>query len=185
VQTSEFKRVAQRVVALSCALAEAFVMKGYRVITGGTDNHIVVVDVFQRGITGVNAEKALEACGLVVNKNRIPYDKNPPTVTSGIRLGTNGLAIRQMEGADMRECVELIDQVLAAVQQVNEREHRLDEALRARIEARVRARSARAVRSAPTPRPRRSPRGPRSSRPCPACPATGWRSCARPWPRRA
>ncbi|HEX6884920.1 MAG TPA: serine hydroxymethyltransferase [Planctomycetota bacterium] len=138
VQTPEFQRIARKVLELSRALAQAFAERGHRVITGGTDNHIVVVDVFRRGITGVNAEKALEACGIVVNKNRIPYDQNPPTITSGIRLGTNGLAIRQMEPADMRECVELIDTVLGAVQQVSEREYRLDTGLRLRIEERVR-----------------------------------------------
>jgi glycine hydroxymethyltransferase len=138
VQTPEFQRIARRVLELSRALAQAFAERGHRVITGGTDNHIVVVDVFRRGITGVNAEKALEACGIVVNKNRIPYDQNPPTITSGIRLGTNGLAIRQMEPADMKECVELIDTVLGAVQQVSEREYRLDATLRLRIEERVR-----------------------------------------------
>src|SRR5262245_14639310 len=143
VQTSEFRRVAASVVELARALAQAFVDKGYRVITGGTDNHIVVVDVLRRGITGVNAEKALEACGIVVNKNRIPYDQKPPTVTSGIRLGTNGLAIRQMEPGDMRECVELIDQVLSGVEQKGEREHRLDPALQSRVEARVREMCAR------------------------------------------
>jgi glycine hydroxymethyltransferase len=137
VASAEFRTVAKRITELSRALAEAFVARGHRVITGGTDNHIVVVDVFRRGITGVNAEKALESCGIVVNKNRIPYDVNPPTVTSGIRLGTNGLAIRRMEPADMVECVELIDQVLGAVQQVSEREYRLDERVRARVEARV------------------------------------------------
>jgi glycine hydroxymethyltransferase len=152
VQSSEFQRVAQRVVVLASALAEAFVLKGYRVITGGTDNHIVVVDVLRRGITGVNAEKALEACGIVVNKNRIPYDQKPPTVTSGIRLGTNGLAIRQMEASDMRECVELIDQVLSGVEQRSEREHRLDPALQSRVEARVREICARRpIRSYPAP----------------------------------
>ena len=134
----EFRRTAKKILELSQALAQAFVAKGYRVITGGTDNHIVVVDVFQKGITGVNAEKALENCGLVVNKNRIPYDTNPPTVTSGIRLGTNGLAIRNMEAGDMRECVELVDEVLRNVHQKSEREYRLDPKLQARIEARVR-----------------------------------------------
>jgi glycine hydroxymethyltransferase len=152
VSSPEFQDVAMRIVALSNALAAAFVKKGYRVITGGTDNHIVVVDVFQRGITGVNAEKALEACGIVVNKNRIPYDQNPPTVTSGIRLGTNGLAIRAMDAGDMRECVELIDQALTAVQQKNEREYHLDPDLQARIEARVRAICARRpIRTYPAP----------------------------------
>jgi glycine hydroxymethyltransferase len=137
VQTTEFQRVARRVLELSRALAEAFLSHGQRVITGGTDNHIVVVDVFRRGITGVNAEKALEECGIVVNKNRIPYDVNPPTITSGIRLGTNGLAIRQMEAGDMKECVALIEQVLSGVQQKSEREYRLDAKLRARVAGRV------------------------------------------------
>ena len=139
VASMEFRRVAARILELSHALADAFVAKGYRVITGGTDNHIVVVDVLRRGITGANAEKALEDCGIVVNKNRIPYDVNPPTVTSGIRLGTNGLAIRRMDASDMVECVELIDQVLGAVRQKSEREYELDSKLRARVEARVRA----------------------------------------------
>jgi glycine hydroxymethyltransferase len=138
VASPEFRRTAQRILDLSRALAEAFVRKGYRVIAGGTDNHIVVVDVFQRGITGVNAEKALEDCGIVVNKNRIPYDRNPPTVTSGIRLGTNGLAVRQMEPGEMRECVELVDQVLTALEPVSEREHRLDARVRERVEGAVR-----------------------------------------------
>lgn len=137
VRGAEFQGIARRVLELSRALAESFVQHGYRVITGGTDNHIVVVDVFRHGITGVNAEKALEECGIVVNKNRIPYDTNPPTVTSGIRLGTNGLAIRQMEPSDMRECVELIDQVLKGVRQTNEREYRLDPELKARVEGRI------------------------------------------------
>jgi glycine hydroxymethyltransferase len=138
VTSAEFRAVAKRIVELSRALAAAFVARGNRVITGGTDNHIVVVDVFRRGITGVVAEKALEDCGIVVNKNRIPYDKNPPTVTSGIRLGTNGLAIRRMEPSDMTHCVELIEQVLTGVQQVNEREYRLPTELRARVESEVR-----------------------------------------------
>ncbi len=148
----EFQRVARRILALSRALAEAFVARGYRVITGGTDNHIVVVDVFQRGITGVNAEKALEACGIVVNKNRIPHDENPPTIASGIRLGTNGLAIRTMEPADMDECVALIDEVLCALEPVSEKEYRLDEHVRARVEARVRSLCARRpISTYPTP----------------------------------
>jgi glycine hydroxymethyltransferase len=153
VASPEFRRVAERIVELSTALARAFLRQGYRVITGGTDNHIVVVDVFQKGITGVNAEKALEDCGIVVNKNRIPYDTNPPTVTSGIRLGTNGLAIRQMEAADMDACVELVHRVLTGVRQLGEREYRLDADLRARVEAEVRALCARRpIRTYPAPR---------------------------------
>ena len=139
VGSDEFKGVAQRVLDLARGLADAFAKKGYRVVFGGTDNHIVVVDVREKGITGVNAEKALEDCGIVVNKNRIPYDEKPPTITSGIRLGTNGLAIRNMEPADMVECVDLIHEVLSQVEQVSDKEYKLDPALQASVEERVRA----------------------------------------------
>ena len=138
VASPEFERIAARIVELGQALAEAFLSRNYRVITGGTDNHIVVVDVFARGVTGVNAEKALEDCGLIVNKNRIPYDQNPPSITSGIRLGTNSLVIRGMEASDMDACVELVDEVLHSVVNVSEREYRLDQEVRNRIETRVR-----------------------------------------------
>ncbi len=139
VQGAEFKEVAQRIVSLSKALAQAFMDKGYRVITGGTDNHIVVVDVLAAGITGVNAEKALEDCGIVVNKNRIPYDVKPPAVTSGIRLGTNGLAIRKMQPSDMIECVDLIHEVLRSLQQTTDTSYRLDPELRASVTRSIRA----------------------------------------------
>lgn len=132
-----FRAVAQRVLDLSRALARAFLDKGYRVITGGTDTHIVVVDVLARGITGVNAEKALEDCGIVVNKNRIPHDAKPPSVTSGIRLGTNGLAVRRMTPEDMRECVELIHRVLTHVRSVSEREHELPARVRQEVQQAV------------------------------------------------
>jgi glycine hydroxymethyltransferase len=138
VMSPEFKSVAQRVLDLSQALAQAFMDRGYRVITGGSDNHIVVVDVMEKGITGVNAEKALEDCGLIVNKNRIPYDQKPPSTTSGIRLGTNGLAIRRMEPSDMVECVELIHEILTSIEQVSDKEYRLPNSLQSRIEERVR-----------------------------------------------
>ncbi|MEM7203275.1 MAG: serine hydroxymethyltransferase [Planctomycetota bacterium] len=137
VGSPQFKDVAQRVVDLSRALAGAFMKKGYRVITGGTDNHIVVVDVLQKGITGVNAEKALEDCGLVVNKNRIPYDQKPPHVTSGIRLGTNGLAIRNMEPQDMVECVDIIHDVLQGTQQVADKEYVVDPGVKQKAEAQI------------------------------------------------
>ena len=128
VASPEFKGVAHRVVELARALAAAFTNLGYRVITGGTDNHIVVVDVLAKGITGVNAEKALEDCGIVVNKNRIPGDQKPPSVTSGIRLGTNGLAIRKMEPADMKECAEIAHQVLGNARSLGDREYSIDPA---------------------------------------------------------
>lgn len=123
--SDEFKAIAKTIVELAQALADAFTEKGYRVITGGTDNHIVVVDVMAKGITGVVAEKALEDCGIVVNKNRIPYDVKPPSITSGIRLGTNGLPIRRMTPDDMRECVDLVHEILTTVEATGDREYTL------------------------------------------------------------
>ena len=152
VGSPAFREVAQRVIDLAAALADAFTKKGYRVVFGGTDNHIVVVDVLEKDITGVNAEKALEACGIVVNKNRIPYDQKPPSITSGIRLGTNGLAIREMEPADMVECVDLVDEILCSLRQVSDREYELDETVRGSIEERVRAIARRRpIRTYPAP----------------------------------
>ncbi len=152
VMSPAFKQMAQRIVDLADALANAFVAKGYRVITGGTENHIVVVDVLQRGLTGVNAEKALEACGIVVNKNRIPYDQKPPSVTSGIRLGTNALAARGMERADMVECVDLVDELLSGVKQLDDRTYDLPEELLMSVTARVRAIARRCpIRNYPVP----------------------------------
>ena len=137
VASPEFKEVGKRIVALSSALAQAFVDKGYRVITGGSDNHIVVVDTRQKGITGVNAEKSLEDCGIVVNKNRIPFDEKPPAITSGIRLGTNGLAIREMEPSDMVECVDIIHDILSTLIQKGDREYEIPAETRARAEAAI------------------------------------------------
>jgi glycine hydroxymethyltransferase len=126
VGSPAFKEVAERIVTLAKALAAALMARGYNVITGGTDNHIVVVEVLSKGITGVVAEKALEDQGIVVNKNRIPGDRKPPSITSGIRLGTNGLAIRRMEAADMDECVVLIDRVLKATRPLDDRRYEVD-----------------------------------------------------------
>ncbi len=139
VASPEFKAVAQKIVDLSRALAKAFMDKGYRVITGGTDNHIVVVDVFSKGITGVNAEKALEDCGIVVNKNRIPGDQKPPSTTSGIRLGTNGLAIRDMRPEDMTECVDLIHRVLTTLVQKGDKEYALEPDVQRSVQSAVEA----------------------------------------------
>jgi len=139
VGSPEFKEVARKIVELSRALAQAFMDRGYRVITNGTDNHIVVVDVLDKGITGVNAEKALEDSGIVVNKNRIPYDQKPPSITSGIRLGTNGLAIRKMTADDMRECVGLIDNLLKHTENLADREYRVAPEVRESTEEGVRA----------------------------------------------
>ncbi len=98
----EFKIYAKQIVANAKALAETLQAEGLRVVSGGTDNHLMLVDVFEKGILGSEAETALGAAGITVNKNAIPYDVNPPLKPSGIRIGTPALTTRGMKEAEMR-----------------------------------------------------------------------------------
>lgn len=123
-----FKELAQRIVDNARALAECFLNKDYRVITGGTDNHLVVLDVLARGLTGIIAEKALESCNIVVNKNRIPGDQKPPMITSGIRIGSNSLALKRMQSADMAQCADLVHRVLSSTRAIDDRNFEIDAA---------------------------------------------------------
>ena len=112
--SEEFREVQRRTVANARRLAEALIGRGFRIVSGGTDNHLVLVDVSSRDLTGKVAEKALEQAGITVNKNTIPYDPKPPLVTSGVRLGTPALTNRGMGGAEMDEVGALIADVLEA-----------------------------------------------------------------------
>jgi len=85
---------------------------GFRLVSGGTDNHLMLVDVFSRGITGKVAEAALGRAGITVNKNAIPFDQNPPMVASGIRIGTPAVTTRGMDEAEMDAIADLIARVL-------------------------------------------------------------------------
>src|SRR6202167_3533724 len=96
------KQYAQQVVTNAQALAETLIGEGYRVISGGTDTHLMLVDVFSRGILGSDAEFALHGAGITVNKNAIPYDANPPLKPSGIRIGSPALTTRGMREPEMR-----------------------------------------------------------------------------------
>ncbi len=98
----EFKSYAAQVVANARALAATLQEAGYRLVSGGTDNHLMLVDVFEKGILGSEAELALGKAGITVNKNAIPYDTNPPLKPSGIRIGTPALTTRGMGEAEMR-----------------------------------------------------------------------------------
>jgi glycine hydroxymethyltransferase len=98
----EFKTYAAQIVANAKALAESLQDAGYRLVSGGTDNHLMLVDVFQKGILGSEAEAALGKAGITVNKNAIPYDTNPPLKPSGIRIGTPALTTRGMKEPEMR-----------------------------------------------------------------------------------
>ncbi len=101
-----------RLLANAKALARALADRGYRIVSGGTDTHLFLVDVFSKGITGKAAEKALEAAGITVNKNTIPFDPNPPLVASGIRIGTPAVTTRGMGPAEMETIAELIHRAL-------------------------------------------------------------------------
>jgi len=98
-----FKDYARQVVANAKVLAETLSKEGFRIISGGTDTHLMLVDVFSKGMLGSEAEKALGEAGITVNKNAIPFDTNPPLKPSGIRLGTPALTTRGMEQDQMRQ----------------------------------------------------------------------------------
>ena len=98
----EFKTYAAQTIANAKVLAESLAAAGFRIVSGGTDNHLMLVDVFQKGILGSEAELALGKAGITVNKNSIPYDTNPPLKPSGIRVGTPALTTRGMKEPEMR-----------------------------------------------------------------------------------
>jgi glycine hydroxymethyltransferase len=107
-----FKQYQQQIVANATRLAAAVAGAGFRLVSGGTDNHLMLVDVFSKGITGKAAEAALGKAGITVNKNAIPFDQNPPMVASGIRLGTPAVTTRGMREAEMDLIGELIARAL-------------------------------------------------------------------------
>jgi glycine hydroxymethyltransferase len=108
----EFRAYAAQVVANAKALAAALQEAGFRIVSGGTDNHLMLVDVFEKGILGSEAENALGKAGITVNKNAIPYDTNPPLKPSGIRIGTPALTTRGMKEPEMRQIAVWIARAL-------------------------------------------------------------------------
>jgi glycine hydroxymethyltransferase len=110
--TVEFRAYQEQVLKNARELAKALEADGFRVVSGGTDSHMLLIDVFAKGIKGKEAEKALDEAHITVNKNAIPFDTNPPLNPSGIRLGTPALTTRGFGEAEMREVAALISQVL-------------------------------------------------------------------------
>ncbi|MFQ5792964.1 MAG: serine hydroxymethyltransferase, partial [Acidobacteriota bacterium] len=98
-----FKLYARQIVANARALSEALVAEGCRLVSGGTDNHLILVDVGAMGVTGKEAETSLEKAGITVNKNAIPFDPRPPLVASGIRIGTPAVTTRGMKEEEMKQ----------------------------------------------------------------------------------
>ena len=120
-------------------VAEWYRRRGYRVVAGGTDNHMVLINVLERGLTGVIAERALEQCNIIVNKNRLPGDQKSARVTSGIRLGTNSLALRGMSAETIGVCAELVHLVLEQVEPDGDIGYQLSPAIISRVRQRTAA----------------------------------------------
>ena len=108
----DFRDYARQVVTNAKTLAQTLSAEGFRVISGGTDTHLMLVDVFSKGMLGSDAEKALGEAGITVNKNAIPFDTNPPMKPSGIRIGTPALTTRGMKEREMRQVGKWIAEVL-------------------------------------------------------------------------
>jgi len=124
----EFRTYAAQIVANAKVLAESLQAAGFRIISGGTDNHLMLVDVFSKGMLGSEAELALGKAGITVNKNAIPFDTNPPLRPSGIRIGTPALTTRGMKEAEMQQIAKWIVRAL---------EHRNDDSALERIRGEV------------------------------------------------
>ncbi|MCY3557422.1 MAG: serine hydroxymethyltransferase [Chloroflexi bacterium] len=118
--TPEFASYAAQIVSNAQVLAEGLQANGWRVVSGGTDNHLLLLDVGVKGLTGKAAESALDAAGITVNKNTIPYDTRRPTVTSGIRIGTPALTTRGMREDEMSQVAGLISRVLDQIDDADE-----------------------------------------------------------------
>lgn len=108
----EFRRYQEMVLANAKALAEGLIKRGFRIFSGGTDNHLMLVDLTNMGVTGKDAEEALDRAGITVNKNAIPYDPKPPAITSGIRLGTPSVTTRGFTPVEMDEVADIIANVI-------------------------------------------------------------------------
>lgn len=111
----DFEIYAQQIVKNAQALSGYLIEKGYNIISGGTDNHVFLVDLTNKGITGKAAEHALHASGITVNKNMVPFDERSPFITSGIRLGTAAMTTKGMKEQEMKTIASLIDQVLCNI----------------------------------------------------------------------
>ena len=110
----EFLEYARQIVDNAKSMAEEFLSRGYNLVSGGTDTHLILIDLTEKGITGKKAENALEKVGITVNKNMVPFDQKSPFVTSGIRIGTPAVTTRGMKEDEMKTIVALIDKVISS-----------------------------------------------------------------------
>ena len=110
--SDEYLKYVVQVAKNAKAMAEAFVSRGYKIISGGTDNHLMLIDLRSKSLTGKQAEEALIQADITINKNMVPFDTQSPMVTSGMRIGTPAITTRGMEEKDVEKVVELIDEAL-------------------------------------------------------------------------
>ena len=110
----EFSEYARQIVDNAKNMAEEFLSRGYHLVSGGTDTHLILIDLTEKGITGKKAENALEKVGITVNKNMVPFDQKSPFVASGIRIGTPAVTTRGMKEDEMKTIVALIDKVISS-----------------------------------------------------------------------
>ncbi len=110
----EFLEYSRQIVDNAKNMAEEFLSRGYHLVSGGTDTHLILIDLTEKGITGKKAENALEKVGITVNKNMVPFDQKSPFVTSGIRIGTPAVTTRGMKEDEMKTIVALIDKVISS-----------------------------------------------------------------------
>ena len=110
--TPEFKAYMKRVKANAKLMSEMFIEKGYHIVSGGTDNHCMLIDLRSKGITGKDAEELLGRAEITVNKNMVPFDSESPFVTSGIRIGTSAITTRGIVEDDIPQIVNIIDKAL-------------------------------------------------------------------------
>jgi len=137
--SDQYRQIQAQIVSNAKALAQVLIDQGMHVITGGTDNHMVLVNVasFRPGITGLIAQRALEDCGIVVNMNRLPYDPLPQSITSGIRLGTPIVTWSGMGSDQMRMIGQMIASILGEVVPIDGRGYRLDSTFQQQIRQKV------------------------------------------------
>ena len=110
--SDEFKAYANQVVANARALAKALMEDGYKIVSGGTDSHVLIIDLRSKGVTGKEAQEWLDKVNITANKNTIPYDPQPPTICSGLRIGTPALTTRGMKEVQMKKVAQLINRAL-------------------------------------------------------------------------
>jgi glycine hydroxymethyltransferase len=113
--TDEFTTYAKQVQSNGQAMAKAFVSRGYNIISQGTDNHLMLIDLRNKNLTGKKAQETLDKAHITVNKNAVPFDDKSPFITSGIRIGVPAITTRGMEEKDMETVVELVDRVLMKI----------------------------------------------------------------------